>query len=356
MKVVLLAPTPPPFGGIAGWTVRMIEAKLKNNWEVVVVDEKVSEGRDVFGDNKKRNFKAEIKRCFRIWSELIKQIKDSDVKVVHSCIPSTTFAMMREYICSIISKVFGKKFIIHFRCTVPNTTKGKIGNLILKYLCNNSSYIISLNSQTESYLKNITKTPIITIPNFISSEEVSDSHIINERIKKVLYVGGVIETKGVIDILKVAQQFPNIEFRFVGNAESIILDFAKNNKILNAIFLGSMDKIQIKEELKNADIFLFLTYFYGEGFSNALAEAMAVGLPCIVTRWAANADMIDDIKGGFIVPIKSPTLVIDALKKCFPLEIRKSQSVYNILKVKNEYTDNIILNKYVDIYEKLIKE
>ena len=50
MKVVLLAPTPPPAGGIAGWTVRMMSAKLKNNWQVVVVDEKVTGDRQVFGD------------------------------------------------------------------------------------------------------------------------------------------------------------------------------------------------------------------------------------------------------------------------------------------------------------------
>ena len=42
MKVVLLAQTPPPHGGIAGWTERMLKARLKNGWEVVVVDEKTA--------------------------------------------------------------------------------------------------------------------------------------------------------------------------------------------------------------------------------------------------------------------------------------------------------------------------
>ena len=54
MKVILLAPTPPPIGGIAIWTMRMLNAKLKNNWTVDVVDEKVIGKREVYGDNVKR--------------------------------------------------------------------------------------------------------------------------------------------------------------------------------------------------------------------------------------------------------------------------------------------------------------
>lgn len=38
-KVVLLAPTPPPIGGIAAWTVRMMNATLPDDWKVEVVDE-----------------------------------------------------------------------------------------------------------------------------------------------------------------------------------------------------------------------------------------------------------------------------------------------------------------------------
>ena len=55
MKVVLLAPTPPPIGGIAQWTVRMMEANLKNGWEVLGVDEKMVGKRELFGERVKNN-------------------------------------------------------------------------------------------------------------------------------------------------------------------------------------------------------------------------------------------------------------------------------------------------------------
>ena len=74
-SVVLLAPTPPPIGGIAQWTVRMMNATLKHGWKVEVVDEKIVGKREVFGDKVKHNIKDEAIRCFNIWNGLRKCLK-----------------------------------------------------------------------------------------------------------------------------------------------------------------------------------------------------------------------------------------------------------------------------------------
>lgn len=355
MKVILLAPTPPPAGGIAGWTVRMMDAQLKNGWQVEVVDEKVTGDRQVFGDKSKRNIFAEIKRCLRIWKDLKKALKDPEVRVVHSCIPSMTLSMLREYICACITKAKKRKFIVHYRCTVPNTTRGELGVFMLKRLCNKSDLIITLNTQTNEYLEGITKTPYKYIPNFISSDEIAEKHLIRPEIQKVLYVGGVIETKGAFDVLEIARHFPEIEFRLVGKTSSDVEEYAKRNDIRNAIFTGPKDRNGVKCELADADVFLFMTYFRGEGFSNALAEAMAAGLPCIATDWAANKDMIGT-DGGAVVPVKGVEAAVKALESMKSAEIRKAQSEANIRKVRAEYVDGVVIDQYVDCYEKIIKD
>ena len=351
-KVVLLAPTPPPAGGIAGWTVRMMNATLKNDWGVVVVDEKVMGNRQVFGEGSKRNLLTEVKRCFRIWRDLKKALRDPEVKVVHSCIPSITSSMMREYICACIAKRRKKKFIVHYRCTVPNTTKGRLGRFMLKRLCAKSDLIITLNSQTDDYLKGITKTPYKLIPNFISADELVEAHVINPEIKRVLYVGGVIETKGAYEILELAKRFPDIEFRMVGKTESAVEEYAKENGISNAVFAGAKERDEVKAELAEADVFLFMTYFRGEGFSNALAEAMAAGLPCIATDWAANRDMIG-AEGGAVVGVKDVDGAEKALKSMMSADVRRAQSEANIKKVASSYVDKVVLDMYVDTYEQV---
>lgn len=353
MKVAILAPTPPPAGGIAGWTKRMMNASLKDGWSVVVVDEKPIGKRQVFGKAGRPKITEEIVRNHKIWSNLKRVLRDPEVKVVHSCIPSTTFAMLREFICACITKKRKRKFIIHFRCTVPNTTQGRIGRIVLKILCNKSDMIFSLNSQTSRYVAKITKTPIQLIPNFISEEELAVSHDIRDKIETVLYVGGLVENKGAYDVLDIAKRFPKISFHLVGKGDHKFEEYAIANNISNAVFWGQKEPDWVRSELKQADVFLFMTYFRGEGFSNALCEAMAAGLPCIVTDWAANADMIGNC-GGYVVPVKDVDAAAKCLVKMQDKNLRRSQSIANIEKVKNKYLEQIVVDKYVEAYNSLL--
>lgn len=239
MKAVLLA-IPPPVGGIAKWTERMMNAELKNVWEVSVVDEKLISNREVFGNHVKRSLTTEIIRCNKIWRNLRNELKDPEAKVVHSCIPSAVFSMLREYVCACITKKRKRKFIIHFRCTVPNTAKGRAAGFMLKRLCNKSDMIILLNGQSVDYLKNMTDTPVALIPNFIDDTEICAEHTTAPEIKTALYVGGVIKTKGCADIVDVARAFPNINFRLVGRADDEITAYADGLK--NVVFTGVKEK------------------------------------------------------------------------------------------------------------------
>lgn len=347
-QVVLLAPTPPPIGGIAMWTVRMMNAKLKHGWKVDVVDEKIIGNREFFGDRVKHNIKDEIKRCFNIWHGLTAALRDKNTSVVHSCIPANTQPVIREYICAIITKVYRRQFIIHFRCTVPNMVKSRLNKFVVKKICNISDCVMVLNKQSADFIKSITKTRVQIIPNFVDTDEFKRSHIIRDTINTILYVGGLIESKGCLDLIEIAKNFPEIEFRFIGNPETKVKNAAAGVK--NVKLLGTKEHSEIAKELQDADVFAFLTYYNGEGFSNSLAEAMAAGVPCLVTDWAANKDMIED-KGGVVIPIKSPGEAIKGLKSMMPKEVRERQSAFNLNKVYRCYTDRTVLDQYVDCYE-----
>ena len=351
-KVVLLAPTPPPIGGIAAWTVRMMNATLPNDWQVEVVDEKIIGKREFFGDKTKHDIKSEIKRCHGIWSGLKKALKDKEAKVVHACIAANTMPVLREYISAWITKIKGRKFIIHFRCTVPNIVGGRLNIFALKMLCNKADCVMLLNKQSEEYIKRITKTKTVVIPNFVDATEVVNSHVIRDSIKRVLYVGGVIESKGCLDIIEVAKNFPEIEFKLIGNPEEACVKAAE--AVSNVNLAGTMPHSEIIEEMKKADVFMFLTYFPGEGFSNSLAEAMAAGLPCIVTDWAANRDMIED-KGGVVVPVHGVKEACKGLEWMAAQDVRRLQSEFSIEKIKREYADVVVQMQYVSCYEELLK-
>lgn len=351
-KVVMLAPTPPPMGGMATWALRVLDGNLKNNWESVLVEERIVGKREMFGNQTKRDLLAEIKRCFRIWGDLKKTLADPEALVVHSSIPAGTGSIIREYVCGCITRNRKRKFIVHFHCTIPNTVRGKLNRFVLKQICKICDGIIVLNQQSKDYLEPITKTPVWIVPNFVDDEELVESHRINETIKTALYVGGVIESKGCLEIIQLAKAYPDIEFRMVGRAESRVTDAAQG--LSNVTFVGLLDRDGVRKELENADVFLFLSFFPGEGFSCALTEAMAAGLPCLVSDWAANKIMIED-KGGRVVPVKATQQAIDALSEMMPADIRQVQSQFNINKVRTQYSKDVILGSYVDCYEAVLK-
>lgn len=330
----------------------MTEARLKNGWQVVVVDEKLIGGRAVFGDDSGRRFFTETVRCLRIWRDLVRALKDPDVRIVHSCIPSRSLSMMREMVCAQIAKAHGRKWIVHFRCTVPNTTRSAIGRRLLKRLCALSDLTIALNKQSANFLKAYTHTPIAVIPNFVEESRICEERCIADELRRIVYIGGVVAEKGCADIIEAAKQFPEIEFRLVGAADVAMRKAAQG--VENVTLVGETDDAGVQRELEWADAFAFLSRYDAEGFSNALAEAMAAGLPCIVTDWAANADMIEH-QGGVVVPIGSVEAAVEAIRAIRPKHVREAQSQFNIRKVRECYSARAVLDQYVDAYEALIE-
>lgn len=350
MKVVLLAPTPPPAGGIASWTLRMLNTQLKNDWEVVVVDEKVGKERVLFTDFQKRKIVSEILRCFRIWTGLWKALNDKEARIVQACISAGPLPMLRELVSLFLTKMRRRKFIIHYRCTIPNTIHGKIDYILLKLLTDISDSVFVLNSKSKDYLSKLTNTQIHIIPNFVEEKTIADERSINTDIKTIVYVGGVIPSKGCDDIMEIAKHFPGIKFRLIGNVGESIKNMHTPG---NVMLTGEKNREGVKNELDNADIFLFMTRFEGEGFSNALVEAMASGLPCIVSDWAANMDMIGNDE-GLVVPIHGISEACRAINKLSAIEIRKKVSDSNIQKVRRCYSEKVVTGLYVDAYESIV--
>lgn len=351
-KILLISSIPPPIGGIAKWTQRMLNIKLPKGWTIELIDDKIKGKRESFGDKISYNYFDELKRWYRVWTTLYKKVREKDALVVHACPIATIPSMFVNYISASLVKSNKKKHIIHFRCTVPNLVKTRLQLRLMKMLCKKSDLIICLNNQSKLFLENNTQTPVVLIPNFINYDEMG---FLNRKyeggVKNILYVGGVTKEKGCDNIIKVANNFPSISFNLVGLASSEIKNLANNSN--NIVFKGELQGQDLKKEYENADAFMFLSRFWGEGFSNAVAEAMAAGLPCIVTDWAANADQIDDTRGGYVVKDDVVGESIMAIEKLSDPNIRKSMSIYNFEKVHSLYSSEIIIKQYVDCYEKL---
>lgn len=356
LKIALIGPIPPPAGGIASWTLRMLHSDFASRYvDFVHIDESVIAGREIYGREAKRSLSQELKRCFRIWGDLRTALKGGDVDAVHASIPAAPLSMLREIVCASIANRFGVPFIIHFRCTIPNYVTNGITSWLLGLLLSRSEAAIVLNRASEKFLNEFYRTPTYLVPNFVSSAELEISRealrTYDGPLRSVLYTGGIIESKGAFDILKIARELPNIEFRLAGKG-----DFPSDIPVpSNVVLLGQLSKDAILDEYGKADAFLFLSRFKGEGFSNSLVEAMSAGLPCVVTDWAANADMIGE-DGGFVVDYHDLGSVVGALEYLNEGERRREMGSANSSKAAQLYSEETVISKYIDLYRAVAGE
>lgn len=354
IRVALVGPLPPPAGGIASWTRRMLDSEeLAGEVEFLHVDESVSGGRTVFGQGSKRSLVGEAKRCARIWKDL-KAALERGAQVVHANVPASTTSLARELVCALISKRAGVPFVIHLRCTVPITASRGVSRVLLGAILWTSTAAIVLNSSSEAFVRGVSKTPVYLIPNFVSTNELERGKAVASKEKRghlnrVLYAGGIVESKGAFDIVEVARALPGVTFRMAGAGR-----FPPYLEIpANVELLGQLDREALAEEYALADAFLFLTRFKCEGFSNSLAEAMCMGLPCVVTDWAANADMVGD-GGGFVVGCGDVVAAVGALQALDDPELRAAMGKKNREKAADEYSERVVVARYLDVYKKVV--
>ena len=104
----------------------------------------------------------------------------------------------------------------------------------------------------------------------------------------ILSVGALNQNKNHEVIIKAIALLKNSKIHYyiaIGNKEEYLKKLANE---LNVHLIGYRE--DIPELLMSADLFVFPSY--REGLSVALMEAMAVGLPCVVSNIRGNVDLI----------------------------------------------------------------
>ncbi len=77
--------------------------------------------------------------------------------------------------------------------------------------------------------------------------------------------------------------------------------------------LGRLSPVEVRNELRHSDIFILPSLT--EGLSNAGIEAMACGLPVVMTDCGGAREGVTDGVEGFVVPLWDPAAMADALIK-----------------------------------------
>jgi glycosyltransferase involved in cell wall biosynthesis len=169
---------------------------------------------------------------------------------------------------------------------------------------------------------------------------------------RIIFVGGVIKTKGAYDIVDLAASMPDLKFQLVGHIHK--RPGTKLDKLpINIELTGSKSNKEVIDILSTGDIFLFPSY--SEGFPVAVLEAMAMGLPVIASRVGAIPEMVDQDQGGYLVNPGDITEIKDSLRKLADNPNRRMKfGNYNRNKCQSLYSYANVSNALVDIYNEVI--
>lgn len=130
--------------------------------------------------------------------------------------------------------------------------------------------------------------------------------------KRFIFLGQVKESKGINEILEVADQLPeDYTFHIYGPvAQEKYRDQFRQRK---QIYQGELPPQAIYSTLSEYDVLVLPTYYEGEGYPGVIVEAFSMGLPVITTRWKAIPELVKDGATGFLIPPRSSVELYQAV-------------------------------------------
>ena len=304
MKLLLLSPLPPPFGGIASWSLNLLNYYVNNNesrWEIFHQNTAIKY-RNITNLSLKSRIYGGIRDTKNIISEFKNNLAVFQPDVIHLT-SSASFALLKDLL--IISLADNKNIpvVMHFRFgRIPELSEKK--NWEWRLLCRiikKSKKTIVIDGKSYNTLLRSGFENVVNIPNPISIElqEKAVKQIEINKVKKndkIIFVGHVVKKKGVFELVKACTGLVEInDLTFIGPYENRVKDDLSaiaigrdNGSWLK--FMGNQDNNQTLKHLSDASLLVLPSY--SEGFPNAIIEAMAMGIPVVATAVGAIPEML----------------------------------------------------------------
>lgn len=137
-----------------------------------------------------------------------------------------------------------------------------------------------------------------------------------DDVFRVIQVGGVNLRKGVVTALSAFSDFkvPDAQMWFVGGTldGSEIEEVAGKFLSSRVRFIKPVPQFELNDFYQQSSVFVLASL--EDGFGMVVAQAMACGLPVIVTKNVGARDLVQDGVNGFVVPVGAPEAISECLR------------------------------------------
>ena len=363
MKILLLSPLPPPVGGIATWSVNIIDYYRHNkNTEIIHLNTAIK-FRSITSMHLFSRLISGVVSFAKTAFIFVKFIRFHNPEVAHLT-SSGSLGLFKDYFLCIIARVYKKPVVMHFRFgRIPEICEAKNWEWkLFKRVVFLSEHIIVLDELSRSALMKLGFENVSVVPNPVA-KDVEDFLSTLEKVEypdfdpevRILFVGHVIRTKGVFDLVRACSQLSVVkELVLVGPYENEVkreLLRLASGAHFNIIFLGVMSKDDVFHEMRKATMLVLPSY--SEGFPNVIIEAMAMKCAVIASDVGAVANILDTESlnpAGITFPPRNIDALKNAIFSVATDEVKaKTIKANAFFKVKNNY----VLSKVCASYEKI---
>ncbi len=137
-----------------------------------------------------------------------------------------------------------------------------------------------------------------------------------DQVFRVIQVGGVNLRKGVLTALNAFADFyvPDAQMWFVGGTlEGTEIEAVATKFLSSRVrFIKPVTQFELNDFYQQSSVFVLASL--EDGFGMVVTQAMACGLPVIVTENVGARDLVQDGVNGFVVPVGSPEAITERLR------------------------------------------
>jgi glycosyltransferase involved in cell wall biosynthesis len=262
--------------------------------------------------------------------------------------------------------MFGKKRSVASTHAVYHLTERPLLASLFRFVLRDFDKILAVSKVSKDELIKIglDANKVAVHPNWIPTEIFRPLNEVDYKVLpkvketfNVLFIGRLIESKGLKLFLDASRSLPDIGFHIAGTGplENEVKDQADLHK--NVYYYGSL-KTTLAEDLKkilnlyNMCNYLVSPYLYDEGFSAVLIEAVACGTKVIITKRGSPPTFLDDTVAIYLSSEPTSEELTKLLSKLHKENLPKSGYINTCrdFALKNFGANNadIIINSYED--------
>jgi len=274
----------------------------------------------------------------------------------------------RSFVILILSKNFRKKIIctgaIHMFDLSSHTTFYKknffyklLNKIVLKY---SDANIFISKDQYNSITSHIECSK-----SFYLHSSLKKKHLEIKKLKKKInndfnfltitwFTKENLDRKGVFEILDALKKIKNKKYKYIiagssGNGLNDLKKKISENNLNKNVYIKKDISEKFKERLyQNSDLFLMPSKY--EGLGNSCIEAMSFGVPCLVSRYSAQPEIVSD--KGFIINDITDHDISKIIMKFLNLRKEKRRQMY--IKTLNYAHDKFSFNQRTKNLKKIM--